>query len=100
LAEIQGSRQREPGLIGQGSSIWMAGGGIRGGMTFGETDEVGHRAAVNVINPNDDQATVFRLWGLDHSKLVYQFNGREQPITDGRPARIVEEILKFPIVKT
>ena len=84
---------------GQGFSIWMAGGGIRGGMTYGETDEVGHRAAVNVVNPNDYQATVFRLLGLDHSKLVYQFNGREQQITDGRPARIVEEILKSPIVK-
>jgi hypothetical protein len=79
---------------GQGFSIWMAGGGIRGGMTYGETDEVGHRAAVNVVTPNDYQATVFRLMGLDHSKLVYQFNGREQQITDGRPARIVQEILK------
>ncbi len=80
----------------QGFSIWLAGGGIRGGMTYGETDEVGHRAAVNVVTPNDYQATIFRLLGLDHSKLVYQFNGREQQITDGRPARIVQEIMKSP----
>lgn len=79
---------------GQGFSIWMAGGGIRGGMTYGETDEVGHRAVTNVVTPNDYQATVFHLLGLDSTALTYQFNGREQRITDGRPARIVEEILR------
>lgn len=79
---------------GQGFSIWLAGGGIRGGMTYGETDEVGHRAVTNVVTPNDYQATVMHLLGLDATKLVYQYNGREQRITDGRPARIVTEILR------
>jgi hypothetical protein len=79
---------------GQGFSIWLAGGGFRGGMTYGETDEVGHRAAVNVVTPNDFQATIFRQLGLDHSRLLYQFNGREQQITDGRPARIVSDLVK------
>ncbi|VTS05149.1 DUF1501 domain-containing protein [Tuwongella immobilis] len=78
---------------GQGFSIWLAGGGIKGGMTFGSTDEVGHKAAENVVTPNDYQATIFHLLGLDHSKLVYHHNGRAQQITDGRPARIVKEIL-------
>ena len=78
---------------GQGFSIWLAGGGFKPGMTYGETDEVGHRAAVNVVTPNDFQATILRQLGLDHSKLLFQFNGREQQITDGRTARVVSEIL-------
>ena len=78
---------------GQGFSIWLAGGGIKGGMTFGATDEVGHRAAQNVVTPNDFQATLLYLLGLDHNRLVYHFNGREQRLTDGRPARVVRETL-------
>jgi hypothetical protein len=78
---------------GQGFSIWLAGGGFKPGMTYGETDEVGHRAAVNVVTPNDFQATILRQLGIDHSKLLYRFNGREQQITDGRTARVVSEIL-------
>lgn len=78
---------------GQGFSIWMAGGGFKPGMTYGETDEVGHRAAVNVVTPNDFQATILKQLGIDHSKLLYQFNGREQQITDGRTARVVSEII-------
>ncbi len=78
---------------GQGFSIWMAGGGVKGGVTYGETDEVGHRAAVNVVTPNDYQATVLHLLGIDHARLAYHHNGREQRITDGRPARIVRDIL-------
>jgi len=79
---------------GQGFSIWLAGGGIKGGMTYGNTDEVGHRAAENVVTPNDYQATLLHLLGFDHNRLVYHHNGREQRITDGRPARVVHEILK------
>ena len=78
---------------GQGFSIWMAGGGIRGGMTYGQTDEFGHRAVEDVVTPNDYQATLMHLFGLDHEKLVYQHNGQEQIITSGRPARVVKEIL-------
>ncbi len=78
---------------GQGFSIWLAGGGIKGGMVYGATDEVGHKAAVNAVTPNDYQATILHLLGLDHTKLVYQSNGREQRLIEGRPARIVKEIL-------
>lgn len=78
---------------GQGFSIWMAGGGIRGGMTYGETDEFGHKAVTNVVTPNDYQATVLHLLGLDHDKLMFPVSGREQRITDGRSSRIVTEIL-------
>ena len=78
---------------GQGFSIWLAGGGFQGGVTYGSTDEVGHRAAVNVVTPNDYQATVLRLLGLDHEKLIFHSNGREQRLIDGRPSRVVNEIL-------
>jgi hypothetical protein len=78
---------------GQGFSIWLAGGGIKGGMVYGATDEVGHKAAVNIVTPNDYQATLLHLLGLDHTQLVYHSNGREQRLTDGRPARVVREIL-------
>jgi hypothetical protein len=79
---------------GQGFSIWLAGGGIKGGMTFGATDEVGHRAIENVVTPNDFQATILHLFGLDHNRLVYHANGREQRLTDGRSARVVKEVLR------
>src|SRR4051794_2071283 len=79
---------------GQGFSIWLAGGGIKGGMTFGSTDEVGHRAVENVVTPNDFQATILHLMGLDHTRLVYHTGGREQRLTDGRQARVVKEILR------
>jgi hypothetical protein len=78
---------------GQGFSIWLAGGGFKPGMTFGETDEVGHKAAVDVVTPNDYQATILRQFGLDHAKLVYHSNGRQQQLTNGQPARVVEAIL-------
>jgi uncharacterized protein (DUF1501 family) len=78
---------------GQGFTCWLAGGGIKPGITYGETDEVGHKAAVNVVTPNDFQATLLHLLGLDHTKLVYHHNGRAQRLTDGRPARVVKELL-------
>jgi hypothetical protein len=78
---------------GQGFSIWLAGGGIKPGMVYGSTDEVGHRAAENVVTPNDFQATVLHQLGLDHDKILYYSNGRAQRITDGRPAKVVKEIL-------
>jgi hypothetical protein len=79
---------------GQGFSIWLAGGGIKGGLTYGATDDVGHRAVDSVVTPNDFQATILHLFGLDHSRLVYHANGREQRLTDGRPARVLKEILR------
>ena len=78
---------------GQGFSIWMAGGGIKPGMAFGETDEFGHKAVKNIVTPNDYQATLLHLFGLDHKKLVFHHNGQEAVITNNRPARVVKEIL-------
>ena len=63
------------------------------GTVRGETDEVGHRAVTDIVTPNDWQATVLRLFGLDHERLVYRHDGVEQRLTAGRPARIVDGIL-------
>ena len=54
---------------------------------------VGHRAAVDVVTPNDYQATILHLLGMDHARLVYHSNGREQRLTDGRPPRLLTPIL-------
>jgi hypothetical protein len=78
---------------GQGFSIWLAGGGIKGGLAYGKTDEVGHKAVENIVTPNDFQATLLRQFGLDYTGLTYNHNGQDQQITNHRPARVVEEIL-------
>jgi len=78
---------------GQGFSIWMAGGGVRGGVAYGKTDEFGHKAVENVVTPNDFQATVMHLFGLDHERVYYPQNNSKQILTSGRPARVVKEIL-------
>ncbi len=78
---------------GQGFSIWFAGGGFKPGMAYGATDEVGHRAVENIVTPNDYQATLFRLFGLNWQELVYHHNGQQQMVTAGRRARVVEELL-------
>ncbi len=76
-----------------GFTMWLAGGGIRGGMTFGETDEWGHHAVKDIVTHHDYHATLLHLFGLDHNKLVYRRAGRELSLTDGKPARVVREIL-------
>ena len=79
---------------GQGFSCWLAGGGIRGGMTFGQTDDFGHHAVVDKLTPNDIQATILHLFGLDHQQLAFLYNGRQQSLTNGHPCRVVTEILE------
>ncbi|MGD9723172.1 MAG: DUF1501 domain-containing protein [Pirellulales bacterium] len=78
---------------GQGFSTWLAGGGIKGGITYGQTDEFGHRAAVDPVSPNDYQATLLHLFGLNHTRLSFHYNGQEQKLTDNRPCRVVSELL-------
>ncbi len=76
-----------------GFTIWMAGGGIKGGMTHGATDEFGHHAVQDVVTHHDYHATILHLFGLDHTRLIYRRAGRELSLTDGKPARVVREIL-------
>ena len=81
---------------GQGFSTWLAGGGVRGGMTYGNTDEVGHRAVENIVTPNDYQATVLHLFGIDHKKLAFVQNGQPQKLVVKEKSRVVKEIINQP----
>ncbi len=65
-----------------GFSVWMAGGGIRGGKVIGATDEIGLRAVEDPVDMHDLHATILTLLGLDHEKLTYLFQGREFRLTD------------------
>ena len=65
-----------------GFTSWLAGGGVQGGRVIGATDEFGFRAAVDPVHVNDLHATVLKLLGLDHRKLTFLFQGREQRPTD------------------
>jgi hypothetical protein len=63
-------------------TVWMAGGGVKGGVTHGATDEVGFKAAENRVSVNDLHATILHLMGMDHKRLTYRFNGRDFRLTD------------------
>ena len=60
----------------------MAGGGIRGGMAFGATDEFGYHAVENIVHVNDLHATILHLLGIDHTRLTFRFQGRDFRLTD------------------
>jgi uncharacterized protein (DUF1501 family) len=63
-------------------TIWMAGGGIKGGMTLGATDELGYNVVQDPVHVHDLQATVLQCLGLDHKRLTYRFQGRDFRLTD------------------
>ena len=66
----------------QGFSIWLAGGGIRGGMAYGATDEFGYRAVEKIVTIHDLHATILHLMGMDHERLTYRWGGRDLRLTD------------------
>jgi hypothetical protein len=79
----------DPKFIGRdhhphGFTMWFAGGGIKPGITIGETDELGFSAVKDVARVHDLHATVLHLMGLDHTKLTYRFEGRDYRLTDVR----------------
>jgi hypothetical protein len=63
-------------------TFWLAGGGVKGGISYGESDEIGYRAAVNKVHVNDLHATILHLLGIDHKRLTYKYSGREFRLTD------------------
>ena len=65
-----------------GFTTWLAGGGVKGGQVIGATDEFGFRAVQDPVHVNDLHATVLRLLGLDHRRLTFLFEGRQQRLTD------------------
>ena len=66
----------------KGFSIWMAGGGIKGGVTYGATDEFGYAAVENPVHVHDFHATLLHLFGIDHQRLIHRFQGRDYRLTD------------------
>jgi hypothetical protein len=76
----------------KGFSLWLAGGGIKGGVTYGATDELGYNAVENVVHVHDLHATMLRLLGVDHKKLTFKFQGRDFRLTDVH-GNLVEDIL-------
>jgi len=91
---------RTPGIDGEKGrghhsacfSSWLAGGGVKGGVSYGSTDEIGATVAENRVHVHDFHATILHLLGIDHTRLTYRHAGRDFRLTDVA-GRIVEEIL-------
>ena len=76
----------------KGFSIWMAGGGIKGGHSHGQTDEFGYNAAIDVVHVHDLHATILNQLGIDHKRLTYKFQGRDFRLTDVS-GNVIQKIL-------
>jgi hypothetical protein len=81
-------------------TMWMAGGGFRPGLLYGSTDEVGYKAVEKLVTVHDLHATVLHQLGLDHRKLIYTHNGREESLTDPAisGAHVVGDLIDRPPV--
>jgi hypothetical protein len=75
-----------------GFSMWLTGGGIKGGMTYGATDDFGFKAIENPVHVHDLHATILHLMGIDHTKLTYRFSGRDFRLTDVS-GRVIHDII-------
>jgi len=65
-----------------GFLAWLAGAGVKGGASHGETDEIGYKAVVDPAPVHDLHATILHLLGIDHTRLTYKYNGRQFRLTD------------------
>ena len=77
----------------KGFSMWLAGGGVRGGVTYGATDELGYNSVDNVVHIRDLHATMLHLLGIDHKKFTYQYQGLDSRLTGVEEARVVNDII-------
>ncbi len=75
-----------------GFTVWLAGGGVKGGYIHGSTDDYGYHAVENKVEIHDLHATMFHLLGVDHKRLTFRFGGRDMRLTDVR-GEIIQEIL-------
>ena len=82
-------RDHHPGAF----TIWMAGGGVKSGLSYGETDEFGYDVVKDPVQVRDLHATLLYLLGFDHEDLIYPFQGLDRKITGVKPARVVTEIV-------
>lgn len=86
--KVQNGRDHNP----FGFSMWLAGGGVKGGMTYGATDDFGFKAAEKPMHVHDLHATILHLLGFDHTRLTYHYSGRDFRLTDVH-GEVVKEIL-------
>jgi hypothetical protein len=84
-----GGRDHNP----KGFLYWLAGGGVKGGYSHGETDELGHEAVVDRHHIRDLHATILHLMGLDHHKLTYFYGGLNHKLTGVQESRVIQDIL-------
>ena len=82
-------RDHNPGAF----TVWLAGGGVKPGVTYGKTDPVGYRPAENPVPLRDLHATILRTLGFDHRSLSVPFQGLNQKLTGVKPAKVVEDVL-------
>ena len=73
--------------------MWMAGGGVKGGVSYGETDDFSYNVVENPVHVNDFNATILHLLGIDHERFSFKFQGLDQRLTGVEPQRVVHEIL-------
>src|SRR5712692_8990080 len=91
LTETNYGRDHHPRCF----TMWMAGGGVKRGFSFGETDDYCYNVASNPVHVHDLQATILRCLGVDHLKLTYKYQGRHFRLTDVH-GEVVKEILNTP----
>jgi uncharacterized protein (DUF1501 family) len=77
----------------KGFSMWMAGGGIKGGVSHGATDDLGYNAEKDVVTVHDFHATLLHLFGIDYRRFSYKFQGLDFRLTGVEPAKVVKAIL-------
>ena len=87
---IQGGAGRDHN--NKGYTLWMAGGGVKGGLSYGETDEIGYEAVEKPVHIHDWHATMLHLLGLDHTKLTFNYAGRDFRLTDVH-GRVVTDLM-------
>jgi hypothetical protein len=84
-----GGRDHNP----KGFTYWLAGGGVKSGTSYGETDPLGHEAAVNRHHVRDLHATILHLMGLDHERVTYPYGGLDQKLTGVVPAEVIKGVV-------
>ena len=89
LARDQYGRDHHPRCF----STWMAGGGIKGGITYGKTDEYSYNVVENEVPVRDFNATILHQLGIDHNRLTFPFLGLDQKLTGVNPAKVVKDII-------
>jgi hypothetical protein len=73
--------------------MWMAGGGIKGGQVYGETDDFSYNVVRDPVHIRDINATILRCMGIDHRRLTYKFQGLDQKLTGVEEAEPVHQVL-------